>query len=204
MLDPTQALFTQAAGLGDAATDKNPNASLGKGDFLNLLVTQMQYQDPLDPMKNEQFVAQMAQFSQLEQMINLNDTATSIKMLETSINNSQAVNLIGKNIIVQGNAFELHNGEATDVTYALEDDAASVEISVYDDAGTLVRTITRDDTDAGSHKWAFDGMNKEGDAVPASTYSSVRVDGLAFDNGTLYLQAAGGRFRLSDIVEVSE
>ena len=70
------------------ATAKNSNSSLGKDDFLKLLVTQLQYQNPLDPMDNTAFVAQMAQFSSLEQMQNLNATMANI----------HASNLIGSTI----------------------------------------------------------------------------------------------------------
>ncbi|AIF52121.1 flagellar hook capping FlgD N-terminal domain-containing protein [Pelosinus sp. UFO1] len=73
---------------GNTATATKSNSSLGKDDFLNLLVKQLQYQNPLDPMDNTAFVAQMAQFSSLEQMQNLNTTMT----------NMQASNMIGNTI----------------------------------------------------------------------------------------------------------
>ena len=70
---------------------RNTNDSLGKEDFLLLLVTQMQYQDPLDPADNTEYVAQLAQFSELEQMQNLNST----------MGNSTAYNLVGKQVLVR-------------------------------------------------------------------------------------------------------
>lgn len=72
-------------------TERKSGADLGKEDFLLLLVTQMQYQDPLDPADNTQYVAQLAQFSELEQMSNLNDTAT----------NNSAYNLVGKEVLIR-------------------------------------------------------------------------------------------------------
>lgn len=71
--------------------ERTTGDSLGKEDFLLLLVTQMQYQDPLDPADNTEYVAQLAQFSELEQMQNLNDTA----------NNNSAYNLVGKQVLVR-------------------------------------------------------------------------------------------------------
>lgn len=70
---------------------RNTNDTLGKEDFLLLLVTQMQYQDPLDPADNTEYVAQLAQFSELEQMQNLNST----------MGNSTAYNLVGKQVLVR-------------------------------------------------------------------------------------------------------
>ncbi len=73
------------------ATEKRSGADLGKEDFLLLLVTQMQYQDPLDPADNTEFVAQLAQFSALEQMSNLNTTAS----------NNAAYSMVGKEVLVR-------------------------------------------------------------------------------------------------------
>ncbi|RKI28857.1 hypothetical protein D7V82_08040 [bacterium 1xD8-6] len=72
-------------------TTRKPGAELGKEDFLMLLVTQIQYQDPLEPANNTEFVAQLAQFSALEQMSNLNTTA----------NNNTAYSLVGKEVLVR-------------------------------------------------------------------------------------------------------
>jgi flagellar basal-body rod modification protein FlgD len=72
-------------------SEKTTGSSLDKDDFLQLLVTQMQYQDPLDPQDNTEYVAQLAQFSSLEQMQNLNDTTT----------NTSAYSLVGKNVYIE-------------------------------------------------------------------------------------------------------
>lgn len=82
--------------------EKKVGSALGKEDFLMLLVTQMQYQDPLNPQSDTDFVAQLAQFSALEQMQNLNSTTI----------NSQAFNLVGKEVIIET---ESATGEKTEV-----------------------------------------------------------------------------------------
>ncbi len=73
------------------ATERKANDSLNKEDFLMLLVTQMQYQDPLEPTSNTEYVAQLAQFSELEQMQNLNTTTV----------NTSAYSLVGKEVLIQ-------------------------------------------------------------------------------------------------------
>jgi len=100
-------LFTQTADQID-----NPNAAMGKMDFLEMLITKLKYQDPTNPMKDESFVADMAQFSSLEQMTNLNDTfAKQISNLNTNIvslmlmqNTSQAASILGKNVVIEASS----------------------------------------------------------------------------------------------------
>ena len=82
--------------------ERKTNDSLGKEDFLLLLVTQMQYQDPLEPTSNTEYVAQLAQFSELEQMENLNSTTV----------NTSAYSLVGKEVKVEQKS---STGQATEV-----------------------------------------------------------------------------------------
>jgi flagellar basal-body rod modification protein FlgD len=75
-----------------------PIKILGKNDFLNLLVTQLQHQDPLNPTESTEFTAQLAQFSSLEQLNNINDNLKNMELFQTSMTNSQAVSYIGKKL----------------------------------------------------------------------------------------------------------
>lgn len=87
--------YTYNSTLNTSSTDTttNPNSQLGKNDFLQLLVTQLKNQDPLNPMDDKEFVAQMAQFSALEQMQNMNSSFNAVK----------AFSLLGKNIYAEVN-----------------------------------------------------------------------------------------------------
>ncbi|MGD8888475.1 MAG: flagellar hook capping FlgD N-terminal domain-containing protein, partial [Desulfobacterales bacterium] len=78
--------------------------TLDKDDFLNLLITQLQNQDPLKPTDSVEFTAQLAQFSSLEQLSNVNENLKLLQNFQASINNSQAVALIGKEITAKGNS----------------------------------------------------------------------------------------------------
>ena len=89
------------------STETQTSASaeiLGKDDFLNLLVAQLQHQDPLNPAESTEFTAQLAQFSSLEQLSNINDNLKNMELFQTSVTNSQAVSYIGKEITAKGNA----------------------------------------------------------------------------------------------------
>jgi len=99
----------------------NPNSALGKSDFLELLVTKLKFQDPLKPMTDESFIADLAQFSSLEQMTNLNsgflDQVGALQSLNENLlglmimqNTSQAASLIGKTVVVSYNAIDPVSG----------------------------------------------------------------------------------------------
>ncbi|MFP4465476.1 MAG: flagellar hook capping FlgD N-terminal domain-containing protein [Candidatus Goldiibacteriota bacterium] len=113
--------------LSETATSMvdNPDSALGKMDFLEMLITKLKYQDPLKPMEDESFVADMAQFSSLEQMTNLNQTfADSITSLNDNIiglmmmqNTTQAASLIGKNVAISTEAGNVE-GQVSAVRFA--------------------------------------------------------------------------------------
>ncbi|MBD3264164.1 MAG: flagellar hook capping protein [Candidatus Omnitrophica bacterium] len=110
-------------------------SSLGKQDFLQLLVTQLRNQDPLDPLKNEDFIAQLAQFNSLEELINLNQTTESVGTLQILTSSSS---LLGKTVeavkddqIVEGEVKEVGFYDG-DVILALDTEGTTVEISVKD------------------------------------------------------------------------
>ena len=201
--------------------ESGPAENMGKMDFLNLLVVQMQNQDPLEPMKNEQFLAQLAQFSSLEQMVNMNETLTNLSLLQSSINNSQAVNLIGKSITVLGDSLRIEGGSASHGSFSLAGEAESVTVTVKDGNGAAVRTVELGSMGTGNHDFAFDGCDAEGNALAdgdytfevtavdadgnalsVSTFADVVVEGISFSDGLVYLIAGSGRYLLSDIAEV--
>ena len=93
---------------GIAATG---DSSLGKDDFLQILVAQLQAQDPLAPMEGQEFASQLAQFSSLEQLTNVNDNLEASQAFDVAMSNNSAIALIGKNVDAPGNAVDLKSGE---------------------------------------------------------------------------------------------
>ncbi|HEY7259698.1 MAG TPA: flagellar hook assembly protein FlgD [Gaiellales bacterium] len=116
---------TTSGTLGAAAAGTNPNAILGKDDFLKLLVTQLQHQDPMNPMDDKDFMGQMAQFSSLEQITNL-VAATQREAFSSQM--SQAVGLIGHQ--VSWVAADGTNGSGTVSKVSVVD--GSIQIAVGD------------------------------------------------------------------------
>jgi flagellar basal-body rod modification protein FlgD len=114
---------TTSGTLGAAAAGTNPNAVLGKDDFLKLLVTQLQHQDPMNPMDDKDFMGQMAQFSSLEQITNL-VAATQAQSFSTQM--SQAVGLIGHN--VSWVAADGTNGTGTASKVSISDGAIQITV----------------------------------------------------------------------------
>jgi len=108
---------------------------------LKLFMAQMQYQNPLEPLKGTEFTAQLAQFSQLEQMWNINENLKNNQLFLDSLNNAQAVNFIGKNIKAVGNSVYLKEGDSAFIYYKLKEDAAKVFVHIYDTNGNLATTL---------------------------------------------------------------
>jgi len=146
--------------------------------FLNLLVTQMRNQDPLNPMSNAELTSQLAQISTVESLENLRST---MLVINKQIDMSQAMNatsLMGKNVLIPGNKIALgapsltdpNVREATPFGVGLNADAAKVEVNVLDAAGTVVRTFDMGSQNAGILSVAWDGKNEAGVTMPVGAY----------------------------------
>ena len=115
-----------------SSTNSSGTQTLGKNDFLKLLITQLKNQDPLKPTDSTQFVTQLAQFSSLEQMSNVNDNLKIIQAFDQSINNAQAVNFVGKTVKASGCIFELGSEKTHEIQYQLGEDANAVYVGIID------------------------------------------------------------------------
>lgn len=168
--------MTTVSGLGNPTSPanslyQNDSKTLGKQDFLTLLVTQLQNQDPLKPADSTEFVSQLAQFSALEQMENVNSNLQVLQLYEQSINNAQAMNFIGKNVRASGSVFGYTSGEGHDFSFQLDQDAAAVHIKIYDSKGEVVAQIDPGALSAGEKTISWDGTDLNGDPVSSGTYT---------------------------------
>ena len=195
---------------------------MGKDDFLNLLIAQLQNQDPLNPTDSTEFTAQLAQFSSLEQLGNVNDNLVELKNFQASINNSQAVSLIGKAITANGNSIQLSDDGPVQCDFSLDNDAVLVVASIYDSTGKYVTDFESKNLSAGQHSLFWDGTDKNGNRVAngnytfeilaadasgrdidTTTFFSGTVDKVTFENNTSYLVSGNQKIALGDVIEVA-
>lgn len=219
---------------GDRTTGLFANAdkSLGKEDFLKLLTTQMQYQDPLSPMDNTQMVAQLAQFSALEGNTNiqkaiesLNDAFKSSVNAQTysaqSITNTSAVSMIGKTVTMHQTSVSWYASAGQTIPLQIhlgDNDSATVDI--LDSDGNIVKTLkakNKDDENSASVVW--DGTKDSGEYAPSgqytvavegedkdsSLYAFVKgtVDGVNFSSSGALLKIGGQEISIGDVLDVS-
>ena len=210
-------------GNGSPGLYDSTSTMLGKDDFLTLLITQMQNQDPLNPTDSVEYTAQLAQFSSLEQLSNVNKNLEYLQLFQPSINNAQAVSFIGKEITALGDGIQISEGVAETCEFELSAPAAGVTINIYNEAGNLVKTIERGAMDAGRQSLDWDATDQngnlledgdytfevlavdaEGQAVESITYSTGIVSGVTFIDGTTYFMVENQKIPIADIIEVNE
>ena len=213
---------TSGSAASSTKSSSSGTSSLGMDAFLQLLVTQLQYQDPLSPMDDKEFVAELAQFSSLEQLTEIN---TGIDKLSTQGKEQQmlgAVNFIGKTIEATGSAVSLADSKASSVTFTLPEDATTCMVNVLDSSKNIVRTVDIGATKAGSVDFAWDGKdyngnkladgqyqvavtaaNVSGDVLKVTSTMSGTVTGITQVSGTYYLDIGNGRnVAFTDITNV--
>ncbi|MEJ5377218.1 MAG: flagellar hook assembly protein FlgD [bacterium] len=146
-------------------------ANATKEQFLRLLVAQLQHQDPLNPMDAMQFTSQLAQFSIVEQALETNEQLKTLNLYEASANNARAVNLIGKEILAQGDKLNIGDSGVGQLCFRLLGESAQTQAYVYDSTGRLVRTLDLGKRAAGEHSISWDGLDQQGKALGYGTYS---------------------------------
>ena len=146
------------------------NDELGQSDFLKLMITQFRNQDPFKPMENGDFLAQLAQFSTVSGIDNLN---SSFAGLATSIRGEQvlqAANLVGHSVLAVSDTGYLRDGGRIDGAVELASSASDVQIDIMDESGQLLKTVSLGQQPAGLARFSWDGTNAAGESVDAGHY----------------------------------
>jgi flagellar basal-body rod modification protein FlgD len=202
---------------------KKTNEEMGKQEFLTLFTAQLQNQNPLEPVKNEAFVAQLAQFSQLEALTNMQ---TSLDSFVTSMSNERMLGsaaLIGKKVAITDTPTQLTAGATMDATLDLPTGASGVQISVQDKQGRVVKNLVEGPQLPGAVTIQWNGkdsaenpvptglyslsatavVNGQTVKVPVSTLSTVRAISTNPADGSVSVEVDGGKtMLLSDVKRV--
>ena len=209
--------------IGGQQADASVKKSLGKDEFLRLLIAQLKNQDPLSPMENTEFTAQMAQFSSLEQLFNVNDNLESLQTLNAAVANTQALALIGKQIQAEGDIVYVLGGKASGLVFNLDEQAVRVTVHITDASGNIVRTVFRGAMSGGMQEVAWDGksdvggslpdglygyvvdaVNAAGEPVDSDSFMSGVVEAVSMDNGITYVHIGDAKVMITEIIEVRQ
>jgi len=150
-------------------------------DFLTLLVAQLQNQDPLNPTENQEFVAELATFSSLEQQTQQTKLLEQMIQNQNSTNTSQALELIGKDVSAQQTRFNYQPGQELNFDFQTNRSENTV-VQIVTDGGTVVDSEVLSTPAPGQYTYTFDGVRSDGSPLPAGVYNIV-VGGTTSNNG---------------------
>ncbi len=212
---PVSAISSVAA--KNSSSTYNVGGELGKDEFMKLLVTQLQAQDPLNPMDSSEFISQLAQFSSLEQLQNIND-----KLDDLTAKLSGAANLIDCEVEALGTLVTVEGGVPDDFHFELTSDAKEVFASISDSNGIYVRTLQLGPLSAGKQTITWDGADDNGNLVPDGKYtvniqavgtdgrvveatSLIRgkVTGATFEDGMTNLLIGNNEIPLDSVIKIT-
>ena len=211
------------------ALSKQKGSALDKDAFLLLLVTQFKYQDPLNPMEDKDFIAQLSQFSSLEQLMNLNDSMQGLTAANKNQEMINATSYIGKKVDASGNSVskvtDTETGKVGISTfrYAIGETSAKAQVNVFDSDNNMINSYTLPAQTAGTYPFTWDGKsyfgdapdgvyrivpvfyNAEGNTIPFDQVVDGRVTSVLTDNGITYLTLDDGRtISLANVRRVAE
>jgi flagellar basal-body rod modification protein FlgD len=220
---PSRDSAAAAAAASSTAAAAQPGGSLGKDAFMKLLIAQMQNHDPMNPMQGDQMAAQLAQFSSLEQLQQINTTltgqATSNGSLVGAMQSSAAINTMGHTVIATGNQVAIggDNG-ATSVQVNVASSAASGVLHILNSSGVEVGTRTLGALNAGkqsidlgdaakglpdgTYTFSVDAKDTAGNAVATQTYMSGVVDGIVSTSSGIMLSSGGLAIPYANVIQI--
>jgi len=198
------------------STAKSDN-TLGQDAFMTMLIAELKNQDPLNPMEGKDFAAQLAQFSSLQQLSNLNTTMGNIPSYLQAFSNAQMAGIIGKEATASGDTVTV-SGSATNIFFSLPADIAGGTLKIYNSAGSLVGsedlgklksginsiTWNTGSVSPGNYTYELTAVDKNGNPVNAEKLISGTVTGVTFKGDTAYLTINGQEVAFSNIISINE
>jgi len=193
---------------------------LGRDDFLKLFVAQMKEQDPLNPIEGSDLSVQLAQFSSLEQLFNIDQHLIDISKKFEIQEKGHLLDYIGKTVKARGDMLQVKDGDVSTGYYSI-DDSADVTIFIYNTNGEKIRTLYQGRKESGEHSFEWDGRDDNGNKVndgnyifeisgkdtygypvSADTYLYGRVTGITYQNRIPYLMLGDNPIGVENVLEV--
>jgi len=203
------------------AIDSYADSEMDEQTFLNLLTTQLQYQDPLEPQSASDFVAQLAQFTSLEELIDINAGMEALYMAMSSVNNATMVQILGTVVTATTNEFNFDGENSVDLLFNAASNADEATVSIMDEDGTVIYSEEIGALSAGENNWTWDGKDNNGQMADEGNYTYTvqatdsdgntvavdewligLVDSMEYASGTPLPSINGVTFTLSDIIEL--
>lgn len=201
---------------------KEAVSELGSDVFLRLLVTQLKSQDPTNPVEDRDFVAQLAQFTTLEQATNTNNLLNTLIEQNVQRSHMDLVNLLGRAIVTEGNTVGLGKENEPVLQYSLGGDAGAVSIEVLGPQNQVLRTLSPEILQVpGIHQIRWDGLDDSGERqpegvygfrvkaqdanqqpVPAMTFARERVTDIVPGTEMPVIVQSGKTYNLEDIISI--
>lgn len=163
-------------------------AELGKDAFLNLLLTQMKHQDPTNPLKSHEMAAQLAQFTSLEKLTNIDESIGQLVSAQQPAHNFEALNMIGKS--VSGDSSHILRSDdrsVHEIKFQMGADAQAATVNIRNMDGELVRTLTFRDLKQGENEFVWNGLREDGTSARAGEYY-VEIDARGSNGSRLHAE----------------
>lgn len=171
----------QSLGLGRPSTAPPKAPELGQNDFLTLMMAQIRAQDPMDPMDNNAFLSQLAQFSTVSGIEKLNQSFATLAGSLASSQTLQASQLVGRSVLVSGDQVDFDPSKGAGFTTVVDLPAMvpDLTINLYDAAGELIRSMSMAGQGPGLVEVKWDGLNDAGDPLPAGRLRQEAIGSVA-------------------------
>lgn len=166
----TSKVYSQLGLTQTPESSKKPNDKLGQADFLELMTAQLKYQDPLKPLENGNFLAQIAQFGTVSGINELNESFSSLSESFQSNQALQASTLVGRKVLVPSTSGFLEEGSNMSISVDLEQAASQVIVTITNSVGELIHREELGVQQAGLIDIEWDGLDKNGNRMPAGEY----------------------------------
>lgn len=196
--------------------------TLGKQDFLKLMMAQVTHQDPLNPMDSQGMMQQLTGMGSLEQLININDSIGKLNKGQNDLVRANAFSYLDKDVKVRGDKVSLMQGKPSGVQFQLPHEADQVKLTVIGSDGQAVRNLDLGALAAGSHMATWDGLNTQGGQAPDGSYRyqivakssenqqipvdmfrQGKVSGVRMDGGVPKLKIGSEEISVRDVMEMS-